>query len=213
MSLYLTDRNTPVLGPLAKKVVAILGGYQPVVVEGIRSWHAAEEDEDEQYPNSHGDWMVKLFNKQMPDFNHELFEGYLELCDTIEDVLDFPECTNPVEIRPEPNQVVDLQSGPVVKSSPEPSYGCPSPTEYSPVYAAPVKKTRKRPAPTTFEEKEEATPAPVPYIKLVPKEPMRRNPPPPSVAPLTNVFHPKTSRRKEAAHLPTQAKTSKRPLG
>lgn len=77
-SYYLSDRNTPIIGELAKLVVEHYPELVPKKLLGIEYYHANVE-EMSQYPNDPGStgWMVDLVQRQLPSFDHDLFQDWI----------------------------------------------------------------------------------------------------------------------------------------
>jgi hypothetical protein len=103
-SYYLSDANTPVLGPFVSKVVQLHGKLPEVTVKTslLRSWMVdtlGHGEADEQYPNAYGEWMVDLLNKQLPMFDHEVFNRWLGTVNTIEKCLLPPTCNPPPPLK------------------------------------------------------------------------------------------------------------------
>jgi len=79
-ALYLTDKNTPVLGDLARLVREVFPGK---VVERTKdtTWFARRvEDDNVQWPNENFDnWMDGYFEETMADFDYRKFLQWIEL--------------------------------------------------------------------------------------------------------------------------------------
>jgi hypothetical protein len=103
-SFYLSDRNTPVLGELVSKVVALHGKLPEVTLKTslLRSWMVdtlGHGEESLQYPNEFGYWMVDLLEKQLPHFDMQLFTQWLGDVKTIEQCLKPPLCHLPPDFK------------------------------------------------------------------------------------------------------------------
>jgi hypothetical protein len=75
-ALMLTDRNTPVLGPWARRASELFPLTKKLEGKDI-SWWAAKYGPSEQWPNLVGDWALDLLKKQIPDFDHERFAAWI----------------------------------------------------------------------------------------------------------------------------------------
>lgn len=133
---YLSDRNTPIIGELAQRVMDLSTAPMPgfsarrsrytrlakpgssyfEMQMGTREELAAqtltEEPEskilrnyaslaalDEQYPNTNEtNWMQDVLLKQIPTFSTDRFRQHLAECTTLEHILQFPLCAEPVRI-------------------------------------------------------------------------------------------------------------------
>lgn len=80
----LTDRNTPVIGPFVLKALKLYPYTAKDFQNLIGMWNV-ELDSEVQYPNEYGEWMVDLLHEQIPTFDHDAFEAWLDTadCDTI----------------------------------------------------------------------------------------------------------------------------------
>lgn len=149
---FLSDRNTPVIGQLATKVMALTiardwtdgaecvcvlpGGDQeirmqvgtaneiaaqsvidPTLTKEIRNY-ASIADADDQYPNTNEcGWMLEALAQQIPTFSFSRFEDHLDRCDTLERVLKFPLCAEPV--RPKVTAPVIVQDETLLPEKPK----------------------------------------------------------------------------------------------
>lgn len=73
---YLTDCDTPIIGPLARLVVDKFGESSTTL--GVKNYFALFPGHV-QYPNAdEGGWMVAKVNELLPFFDHGLFQSWLE---------------------------------------------------------------------------------------------------------------------------------------
>jgi hypothetical protein len=104
MAYTATDGNTPVIGPLCKRVL-VLSSYRPSTSHGIANWWARFE-RSEQFPNNNADgWMDVEFNRQFPEFDHKMFDDWLAKTKTGTEILEAPLCAEP---RPATASTVDV---------------------------------------------------------------------------------------------------------
>jgi hypothetical protein len=74
-SYYLTDANTPIIGPLCKMLIKELDeDYGDRADQHERWWD--RYDREVQFPNDHEPWMNDIFRQQMPDFNKSAFDRW-----------------------------------------------------------------------------------------------------------------------------------------
>lgn len=78
---YLTDRNTPIIGELARYVVAT---YGLVVGRYNLANYFSKYPENDQFPNEDSGWMEVEVLKQLPTFDFKLFKDWLNMCATID---------------------------------------------------------------------------------------------------------------------------------
>lgn len=105
MAYVSTDGNTPVIGPLCKRVL-VLSDYRPRTSHGIANWWARFEKSD-QFPNNNADgWMDVEFDRQFPEFDHRMFDTWLAGTGTATEVLDAPLCAEPKPATPASVDVV-----------------------------------------------------------------------------------------------------------
>jgi len=74
MSYSLTDRYTPILGPLCQKVIDLLGADE---ASAPHNWWA-KFDISVQFPNQYREWMDTFAREQMPDFDWNTFQNWLD---------------------------------------------------------------------------------------------------------------------------------------
>jgi len=143
-SYYLTDKSSPIIGPLSTALVR----HFPFLVPKERNAHglatyASLTDESSQYPNTYGDWMMDLTNKWVPEFNHDLFNKWLETVVSSKDAqlfLKVPLCGS-LEVKQQSKSEV-VVNGEVIPAS-QPS----APPEPKPAKASikPSKEKEKKP--------------------------------------------------------------------
>jgi hypothetical protein len=101
-SFYLTDANTPIIGPLCRKVLSIANTTSPLLRRGVkpaRWWD--QYDHAEQFPNQNTeDFMMELLSIQMPSFNLEGFYERLNECKTLEDIMEGYGCDYSIATKP-----------------------------------------------------------------------------------------------------------------
>nr|UNI73863.1 MAG: RNA-dependent RNA polymerase [brine shrimp noda-like virus 1]UNI73865.1 MAG: RNA-dependent RNA polymerase [brine shrimp noda-like virus 1] len=105
MAFTATDGNTPVIGPLCKRVLS-LSSFRPRVTHGIANWWARFE-QSEQFPNNNADgWMDVEFHRQFPEFDHRIFDDWLAGTKTATEILEAPLCAEPKGPTPSTASVV-----------------------------------------------------------------------------------------------------------
>jgi hypothetical protein len=72
--LFLTDRNTPIIGDLAKLTID-LNGMSPLI-HGISSYFS-RFPYHQQFPNTCGGWAVDYVKDMLPDFDYHLFNDWI----------------------------------------------------------------------------------------------------------------------------------------
>lgn len=96
MSFNLTDGNTPIIGPLCKKILELGNGI--VSEPSWTTWWGQYKAED-QFPNlNHGNWMNQVISEVYPEFDATAFERWLEGCESLEDIM---ACPYPFDEKPE----------------------------------------------------------------------------------------------------------------
>jgi hypothetical protein len=94
-ALYLTDKNTPVVGDFVRKVVELCPGKKFTNLAG--AWRESF-DSDKQYPNVAGEWMLARFQEELPGFDIDLFQSWLNSATCLTDLLTNPNFMEKVEI-------------------------------------------------------------------------------------------------------------------
>ncbi len=121
MGYVATDGNTPVVGPLCKRVL-MLSNYRPKTPLGINNWWS-KFDQSVQFPNNNADgWMDVEFYRQFPEFDHRMFGDWLAATRSATEILEAPLCAEPV--RPKPASVDVAVDGDVILAgddSPKPA--------------------------------------------------------------------------------------------
>jgi len=103
-SYVTSDMSTPILGEFCVKVMQfahrdpeLLGRVAEAnqALAQLRYWHAVESAED-QYPNERTDWARVLVERDLPTFDWTKFWEGLEEAKTMDDLLSFPLCAEPI---------------------------------------------------------------------------------------------------------------------
>nr|UNI73867.1 MAG: RNA-dependent RNA polymerase [brine shrimp noda-like virus 2] len=93
-SYVATDGNTPIIGPLCKKLL-LLSSHSPRNISGIGSWWSKFAASD-QFPNRNVDgWMDVELEHQFPEFSRSRFEEWLAKSSTPTELLQPPICAEP----------------------------------------------------------------------------------------------------------------------
>lgn len=95
-SFYLTDKNTPIIGPFVTRVFAIgceLGivPVDPEKQDRAIASYASIAPEDEQYPNRPHEWFDTYIFEKFPNFDPQAWNTWLTSCTTLTQLL-FPVC-------------------------------------------------------------------------------------------------------------------------
>lgn len=99
MAYVASDGNTPVIGPLCKKVL-LLSSFRPTTPLGVANWWSRFEA-SQQYPNANiGGWMDVEFSRQFEEFDHCIFDNWLSCATTVEELLAPPLCAEPKPATP-----------------------------------------------------------------------------------------------------------------
>lgn len=91
-AFYLTDANTPVLGPLVSKIVSLHGEIlMTTKTKLMRAWNS-DLDVEVQYPNVEAEWMQDYAARALGDlgFDFELFERWLGTTKQLKSFLEMP---------------------------------------------------------------------------------------------------------------------------
>jgi len=105
-AFILSDANTPVIGPLCAKVIALAPGRKRKK-KMLKIWNS-DISAANHYPNENaGNWMHAEIVSNCPDFCHETFNHWLDNVKTLQDCLSPPLCTPTRAINPKRNVVVD----------------------------------------------------------------------------------------------------------
>lgn len=129
-SLALSDAQTPILGPFARRVVQLSEGYvthESAVVLNTYLTYGIEKEE--QFPQEDAMWMFDLLAEQIADFDHDAFYRFLRNTRTLTDCLSPPMCVEPKPAKPQAARVyVDEQIlEPIEQKSPPKSRRRPKP--------------------------------------------------------------------------------------
>lgn len=88
MSFNLTDGNTPIIGPLCKKILELGNG---IVSEPSWTTWWGQYSVDEQFPNLNtAHWMDDVIAEEYPEFNIKAFTDWLESCTSLEQIMACP---------------------------------------------------------------------------------------------------------------------------
>lgn len=101
-ALWLTDKNTPILGPFVSRVIELMPGREYKNL--CKKWTEASH-QHEQYPNEPGSWMDHLCNEQMSTFDQYGFNTYVATAD-VEELMNLPKFVERPEVVAKPGQVV-----------------------------------------------------------------------------------------------------------
>lgn len=101
---YLTDGNTPVLGPFAKAVHRINDGFLKPT-EDETTWLSRTADEP-VFNNPPREWYSDYLSQVLPDFNVYKFMRWLDTCSSLLDLLSPPCCIEKPEVVPMKDAVV-----------------------------------------------------------------------------------------------------------
>jgi hypothetical protein len=146
-ALWLTDRDSPVVGDFVSKVVSLMPeGY--VFKNLARKWMISD-DPDVQYISSNEDWALQLFVEALPNFNVEEFLCWLDRCKTIEDLRHPPILCDatPLSVPSDAIVVVDhdiVLPTEIMLPEPEPEPVAPQVCAQAPSQASNSKKFRNR---------------------------------------------------------------------
>ena len=135
MGFVATDGNTPIIGELCQKAVALSDDGLRRTNLGIQSWWA-QFDTSVQFPNCNDDgWMDAELCAQFPEFDHGMFVDWLVSVRELGGLLRAPLCADPKPATPtDVPVVVDedvLPAAEIVEgtrpTSPQAEYGPPGP--------------------------------------------------------------------------------------
>lgn len=100
LSMSMSDRNTPIIGPFVTKVLKLAKGRGMSLEfeydKRIHSWWAQFCADHEIYDNEEADWMY-LHIDRIPGFNTIRFEKWLKEVESLEAMLFIPSMCDPVE--------------------------------------------------------------------------------------------------------------------
>nr|UQB76072.1 RNA-dependent RNA polymerase [Flumine noda-like virus 36] len=91
-ALFLTDKNTPIIGAFVRKVVALHEESKgPEFENKLDNWNARFTEENEQYVNENDDyWMHDLLDKQLPGFRLTAYERWVATCRNLDMCMECP---------------------------------------------------------------------------------------------------------------------------
>jgi len=124
-AILITDSNTPILGPFARKVHSIVGDIpENEATAQIRPWNL-KFSADVHYPNESAEWMMEYASNVLPEFDFDRFNQWIDTLTTLKDCLKAPLCQEPKVVMKE-NVVVNgecLIAPAPVKTAPTPKGG------------------------------------------------------------------------------------------
>jgi len=97
---YLTDRNTPIIGPLVSSVISVHGRIPELSnVTQLVKWQS-DVDAENQYINEPASWMLDLAVRQLDtvEFDFVGFSANLTRCSQLQDFLNLPLCATPAVV-------------------------------------------------------------------------------------------------------------------
>jgi hypothetical protein len=113
---WLTDRNTPIIGPYVRAVVDTIGlrncGDHMTNVFG--TW-ASKAPVDQQYPNEYAEWMDGVIHETMPEFDLNAHAAFLERAKSLEDLLNPRTCMELQPVTADKNVAIDGEVFPAEK--------------------------------------------------------------------------------------------------
>jgi hypothetical protein len=90
----MSDANTPIVGPLALRVMAVNSGR--LVPDTSQTYWLSNYSHGEQvFDNPPREWYASYVNSVLPDFSHSVFNAWLDSCLTMDDFLSPPLCVPP----------------------------------------------------------------------------------------------------------------------
>jgi hypothetical protein len=110
-SFYLTDAETPLIGPFVRTVMRLADGQdlKPLLddeKEHLTSWFSFQyPDPEVQYPNTYSDWMNDYLYESLPSFDQSKFDDWLYAVKTLDDCLRPPIVAELPVRRPKKNRV------------------------------------------------------------------------------------------------------------
>lgn len=127
-----TDANTPVLGQLCRRAVALSSAEQRRRQLGLGHWWA-QFDESVQFPNSNADgWMDAEFSRVFPEFDRDQFNEWLRSTGSLSQLLGAPLCCETKPATPTVSEVVvdgDVLPAKSTSSRPGPTSCSPDETQ------------------------------------------------------------------------------------
>jgi hypothetical protein len=102
-AFWLTDENTPVLGPFVTRVVEMSGmdeeNMHVALVDEIARW-GSDIEKEVQYPNYPAEWMDHYAMEALPGFEYDKFLDWLCDCRTLDELLHAPMFMEPIAVQP-----------------------------------------------------------------------------------------------------------------
>jgi hypothetical protein len=106
-SFFYSDRNTPIIGDLARRVVELSGEFDCTDdPHGLRSYDSLVPAEN-QYPNVFDDWMMLLVEQQLPEFDVGLFLEHIRSASLVGILTNTPLCHPVLPMEAKVDSVVD----------------------------------------------------------------------------------------------------------
>jgi len=105
-SLYLTDANTPIVGPFTGRVLALVSAPNPEDVRDVTPW-GAQYEESVQYPNDVADWAPGFIATTWPELDLTVFNKWISTADTPDKLLAPPLLQEPKPATSKTPVVVD----------------------------------------------------------------------------------------------------------
>lgn len=98
-ALWINDSQTPIIGALVSKVVAITGINYKSFKNLNNAWNV---DPNGSYPNTKADWMFDLARAELPSYDIDAFDSWISKVKTLYAVLDIQEfnVTTPPKAKP-----------------------------------------------------------------------------------------------------------------
>jgi hypothetical protein len=106
-AFFLSDRNTPILGPFVRKCLQIFPMSGDSYKNLLCVWNSTVNVED-HYPNEYEDWMIDLLYQQIPSFDIVGFHEWIDGADN-ETIFSPPILADPAD--PEPKQGLVVVDG------------------------------------------------------------------------------------------------------
>jgi len=116
-SFALSDKNTPIIGEFVQKVLEVFPLKSTEYRNVLGTW-GVEMDANNQYPNSHGEWMDDIAHNELPDFDFARFREWLRSCDG-GTIFDPPRFAEQVPPDPKPG-IVAIDGDIIVVGNPGP---------------------------------------------------------------------------------------------
>jgi len=107
VGLYLSDKNTPLIGPYASVVMRVLGA--PSVIDHELAGFYAYVEASSQFPNENVDgWMESFWTERCPHLMLDLVQGYVASCmQSRENLFTPPLFFRPLPVKTVPGMVTD----------------------------------------------------------------------------------------------------------